>query len=74
MSRDDAIKVEGAVVEALNHRLFRVELANGHRLLAHLSRRVTQQVTEKRFRVGDTVTVEMSPFDFSKGRIRLSQE
>ncbi len=68
--REDAISVEGTVVEVLpKANLFRVELANGHRLLAHVSaRRRTKRV---RLKLGDKVNLEMSPFDFSKGRIRF---
>ena len=81
MSREDAIKIEGAVVEVFNNRLCRVEFSNGHRLLAHLpnKRRDPSAVSGVRgendetlpFKVGDRVTVEMSPFDFSKGRISI---
>ena len=75
MSREGAIKVEGAVVEVLNERLFRVQLSNGHRLLAHLPRGKARQAGQRQapqgraFNVGEKVTVEMSPFDFSKGRV-----
>ena len=68
MSREDAIKVEGAVVEVLNNRLCRVELANGHRLLAHLPRGANH-ASRVMIRVGDKLKIDMSPFDFSKGRI-----
>ena len=85
MCRKDAIQIEGAVVEALSNRLYRVELANGHRLLAHLprggsggassspERQKTEDAPGAMFGAGDKVTVEMSPFDFSKGRIQLSK-
>jgi translation initiation factor IF-1 len=82
VSREAGIKIEGVVVEVLSERLYRVEFRNGHRLLAHLPRgagcgfrgpdkRNTQQATRV-FQVGDKVTLEMSPFDFSKGRIWLN--
>ena len=82
MSREAGIKIEGVVVDVLSERLYRVELPNGHRLLAHLPRVACcvlrgadkgnrQQATRKTFAVGDRITVEMSPFDFSKGRISL---
>ena len=69
MARKDAIQVEGRVVETLPKRLFWVELANGHRLLAHVSSRVAQA-----FSAGDTVTVEVSPYDLSKGSIMAAGE
>jgi translation initiation factor IF-1 len=56
-------------VEALSKRLFWVELANGHRLLAHVSSRMAQAYSD-----GDTVTVEVSPYDLSKGRIMRSEQ
>ena len=65
MARKDAIQVEGRVVEALPKCLFWVELANGHRLLAHVqggSRRLAEGIS-----AGDSVTVAVSPFDLSKG-------
>ncbi|PYK97197.1 MAG: translation initiation factor IF-1 [Verrucomicrobia bacterium] len=67
MSREDAIKVEGLIVEVLKANLFRVELANRHRLVAHVAAKARS--TQLRFSPGDKVTVEMSPYDLSKGRI-----
>ena len=72
MSREEAIKAEGRVVEVLSSKLFRVELANGHRLLAHTSGRV--RLNFIRIALGDTVTVEMSPYDLSTGCIALKEE
>jgi translation initiation factor IF-1 len=69
MAREDGIQVEGRIVEALSKRLFWVELANGHRLLAHVSSRMAQA-----YSAGDTVTVEVSPYDLSKGRIMRSEQ
>jgi len=69
MAGTDAIQVEGRVVEALPKRLYWVELANGHRLLAHVSSRMAQA-----YSAGDTVTVEVSPYDLSKGRIMRSEQ
>jgi translation initiation factor IF-1 len=64
-------------VEVLSQRLCRVEFQNGHRVLAHFSRarrsESRQNACPAMFGVGDKVTVEMSPFDFSKGRIWLTQ-
>ena len=65
MARKDAIQVEGRVVEKLPKSLFWVELANGHRLLAHLpgrSRRLAEGIS-----TGDVVSLDVSPFDLSKG-------
>jgi translation initiation factor IF-1 len=67
VARADAIKVEGAVVETLPHTLFRVELANGHRVLAHLKRK--GRVNSVHLVPGDKVMLEMSPFDLSTGCI-----
>ena len=71
MSREEAIKAEGRVVEVLSSKLFRVELANGHRLLAHTSGKV--RLNFIRIALGDTVTVEMSPYDLSTGCIALKE-
>ena len=68
MSREDAIVVEGTVIEALPKTLFRVELKNGHRFLAHVR---SSRKSEAKFAPGDKVTVEMTPFDLSNGRIRI---
>ncbi len=63
----DAIQVEGIVLEALPNRTFRVQLANGHRLLAFLAGRARLDFT--RLAPGDKVKLEMSPYDLSEGRI-----
>ena len=72
MARKDAIEAEGRIVEILATTLYRVELANGHRLLAHVSgkRRLAFQHTA----LGDMVRVEMSPYDLSKGSIMAAIE
>ena len=67
MAKDDVIEVEGTVVEALPNAMFQVELANGHRLLAHISGKLRMNFI--RILPGDKVTVEMSPYDLTKGRI-----
>lgn len=67
MHRDDVITVEGGVTEVLPNNIFRVELANGHRLLAHLSGKMRLSFTK--ISVGDRVKMELSPFDLSKGTI-----
>ena len=68
MPREDAIRLVGRVIEVLSDRLFRVELKNGHRLLAHASRRQDRGKLAG-VKPGSELAVEISPFDFSKGRI-----
>ena len=67
MSKDDVIEVEGTVVEAMPNAMFKVELANGHQLLAHISGKLRMNFI--RILPGDKVTLEMSPYDLTKGRI-----
>ena len=67
MAKEDAIEVEGTVVEALPNTMFRVELANGHKILANISGKLRMNYI--RIVPGDKVTIEMSPYDLSKGRI-----
>ncbi len=67
MAKDDVIEVEGTVIEAMPNAMFQVELANGHRLLAHISGKLRMNFI--RILPGDKVTVEMSPYDLTKGRI-----
>ncbi len=67
MSKDDVIELEGTVIEALPNAMFRVELANGHKILAHISGKLRMNYI--RILAGDKVTVEMSPYDLTKGRI-----
>lgn len=67
MSKDDVIEVEGIVVDALPNASFKVELENGHVILAHISGKLRMNFI--RILVGDKVTVEMSPYDLTKGRI-----
>jgi translation initiation factor IF-1 len=67
MSKDDVIRVEGVVRELLPNTMFRVELENGHRILAHISGRMRMHFI--RILQGDRVTVEMTPYDLTKGRI-----
>ncbi len=66
-SKPDMIEVEGTVVEALPNAMFRVELANGHKVLAHVSGKMRMNFI--RILPGDRVTVELSPYDLSRGRI-----
>ena len=70
MAREEAIFVEGRVAEVLPNMIFRVELPNGHRILAHTSGRV--RLNFIRLSPGDKVTVEMSPYDLSKGCIIIN--
>ena len=72
MPGEEAIALEGTVVETLPNALFRVELPNGHRLLAHTSGRVRMNFI--RLAVGDRVTVKCSPYDLSKGCIAFEDE
>ncbi len=66
-NKDGVIEIEGSVVEALPNARFRVELANGHRVLAHISGKMRQHYI--RILPEDRVVVELSPYDLSKGRI-----
>ncbi|MCS7047795.1 MAG: translation initiation factor IF-1 [Verrucomicrobiae bacterium] len=67
MPKEEPIRVEGTVVELLPNTMFRVELPNKHRILAHISGKM--RLNFIRLVPGDKVTVEMSPYDMSKGRI-----
>lgn len=67
LSKEDVIEIEGIVVEALPNATFQVELSNGHKILAHVSGKLRMNYI--RIVPGDKVTVEMSPYDLSKGRI-----
>ncbi|MCX7973324.1 MAG: translation initiation factor IF-1 [Candidatus Aminicenantes bacterium] len=67
MPKDDVIEVEGVVVEALPNAMFRVELPNKHRILAHVSGRMRKHFI--RILPGDKVLVELSRYDLTKGRI-----
>ena len=67
MSKADVIELEGTVVEALPNAMFPVKLANGHIILAHISGKLRMNFI--RILPGDKVTVEMSPYDLTKGRI-----
>jgi translation initiation factor IF-1 len=67
MPKEDAIEVRGTVLEPLPNAMFRVELDNGHRVLAHISGRMRMHFIK--ILPGDKVTVELSPYDLSRGRI-----
>lgn len=67
LAKDDMIEIEGTVVEALPNAMFQVELENGHKILAHISGKLRMNFI--RILPGDKVTVEMSPYDLTRGRI-----
>ncbi len=67
MSKDDVIQMEGTVTETLPNTVFRVELENGHTVTAHISGKMRKHYI--RILTGDKVTVELTPYDLSKGRI-----
>ena len=67
MAKDDVIELEGTVVEALPNAMFQVELPNGHKILAHISGKLRMNFI--RILPGDKVTVQMSPYDLTRGRI-----
>jgi translation initiation factor IF-1 len=67
MPKKEAIEVEGTVVEPLPNAMFRVELANGHKVLAHISGKIRLHYI--RILPGDRVLIELSPYDLTRGRI-----
>ncbi len=67
MTKEDLIQVEGTVIEPLPNAMFRVELVNGHKVLAHISGKMRMHYI--RILPGDKVTVELSPYDLTRGRI-----
>ena len=67
MAKEDTIKVVGKVLEVLPNAMFRVELENGHRVLAHVSGKMRMNFI--RILRGDSVSLELSPYDLTKGRI-----
>jgi len=67
MSKQDVIEVEGTVLEPLPNAMFRVELENGHKVLAHVSGKIRMHFI--RILPGDRVTIELSPYDLTRGRI-----
>jgi translation initiation factor IF-1 len=67
MSKGNAIQVEGKVLETLPNAMFRVELENGHKVLAHISGKMRMHYIK--ILPGDTVTIELSPYDLSRGRV-----
>lgn len=67
MPKEEAIEVEGIVIETLPNAMFRVELKNGHRVLSHISGRIRKNFIK--ILPGDMVMVELSPYDLTRGRI-----
>ena len=67
MGKEDVIEVQGSVTETLPNAMFRVQLENGHKLLAHISGKMRMHFI--RILPGDQVTVELSPYDLTRGRI-----
>ncbi len=67
MAKEDLIEVEGTILEALPNAMFRVELDNGHKVLAHISGKIRMHFI--RILPGDKVKVELSPYDLTRGRI-----
>ena len=67
MSKQDMIEVEGIIIDALPNAMFKVELDNGHQVLAHISGKI--RVNFIRILPGDRVKLELSPYDLTKGRI-----
>lgn len=67
MSKEDAIELEGTVVEPLPNAMFKVELENGHQVLSHISGKMRMHYIK--ILPGDRVTVELSPYDLDRGRI-----
>ena len=67
MSKSDVIEIEGKVVEALPNAMFSVELPHGHRIMAHISGKMRMNFI--RIYPGDKVTIELSPYDLTRGRI-----
>lgn len=67
MSKEDVIEVQGTVLETLPNAMFRVEMENGHKILAHISGKMRMHYIK--ILPGDKVTVELSPYDLTRGRI-----
>ena len=67
LAKDDVLELEGTVVETLPNAMFKVELENGHQILAHISGKLRMNIIK--ILPGDRVTIEMSPYDLTRGRI-----
>ncbi len=71
MAKEDQIEMQGTVIETLPNTMFRVELENGHVVTAHISGKIRKHYI--RILTGDTVTVELTPYDLTKGRITFRE-
>lgn len=67
MAKEDSIEVQGTIIETLPNAMFRVQLENGHRVLAHISGKMRMHYIK--ILPGDKVTIELSPYDLTRGRI-----
>jgi translation initiation factor IF-1 len=67
MAKEDSIEVQGTIIETLPNAMFRVELENGHKVLAHISGKMRMHYIK--ILPGDKVTIELSPYDLTRGRI-----
>jgi translation initiation factor IF-1 len=72
MGKEESIEVEGKVIEPLPNAMFRVELDNGHKILAHISGKMRMHFI--RILVGDKVKVQLSPYDLTRGRITFREK
>ena len=72
MAKEEAIEVEGTIIEPLPNAMFRVELDNGHKVLAHISGKMRMHFIK--ILPGDRVTVELSPYDLTRGRVTFRAE
>jgi len=72
MAKEDHIEMQGTVVDTLPNTMFRVELENGHTVIAHISGKMRKNYI--RILTGDKVTVEMTPYDLNKGRITFREK
>ena len=72
MAKEEAIQVEGTVIEALPNAMFRVELENGHRVLAYVAGKMRMHIIK--ILPGDKVTMELSPYDLTRGRITFRKK
>ncbi len=70
MAKEDSIEVQGTVLETLPNAMFRVEMENGHKILAHISGKMRMHFIK--ILPGDKVTVELTPYDLTRGRITYS--
>jgi len=72
LAKEDVIELEGTVIEALPNAMFQVDIGNGHTILAHISGKLRMHFI--RILPGDKVTVEMSPYDLTRGRITFRKK